>query len=107
MAAITAGGLVAVYIQWAAVNTAYPAVVAQAVTLANAKILDGYTDDDLDTERRYLEASAWLFEHPYARDMLQVEPTTANPYRMEATRRDVLTGAAIRAPWWTIPADVT
>ena len=107
MAAITAAGLVAAYPQWAAVNTGQPAVVANVVLQANSLTLELYTNDQQDTERRYTEANALLFEHPYARDMLQVAPDTPNHWRREAQRRDRLLGAAYRGPGWELPTGVT
>ena len=107
MATITAVGLVAAYREWSAVNTNNPAVVAEAVTFANSLILEGYTDDDQDTSRRYLEASSWLFEHPYGRDMHKPEDGSENPYERRIRKLDVKRGAAIRGPGWVLPSGVT
>lgn len=102
---ITASGLVAAYPEWGAVNTGQPAVVANAVAVANAASLPLYTVAAEETDRRYLEAGALLFAHPYGRDM-SVETPETNWYRVEATRRDLLKGTAYRAPGWTLPAGV-
>ena len=107
MAAITAAGLVAVYPEWSAVNTNQPLVVAEAVTFANSKTFEAYTDDDQDTSRRYLEACAWLYESPYARDTHKPEDGSENPYKRLARERDGLLGAAIRGPGWTLPSGVS
>jgi len=107
MAVITAAGLVAAYPEWDAVNTNQPAVMAEAITWANAKTFEAYTDDDQNTSRRYLEACAWLFESPYARDTHKPEDGAENPYKRLARERDIRQGSARRVPWWTLPDGVT
>jgi len=99
---ITSAGLIAAYPEW--VNAA-AGVIANAVSVANAKPLPLYTDSDEETDRRYLEASAILYSLPFARDMRRPE-SGPNPYRIEADRRDVLKGTAYRAPGWTLPSGV-
>lgn len=103
---ITAAGLVAAYPEWAAANTSQPAVIAHVIAVANAKVLTLYTNTDEETARRYLEAGALLFDHPFGRDMAKYDPSQ-NWYRLEATRRDRLKGTAYRAPGWTIPPEVS
>jgi hypothetical protein len=99
---ITSAGLIAAYPEWA---NAPSGVIDNAVSVANAKPLQLYTDSYEETDRRYLEASAILFTKPFARDMRRPKDTR-NHYREEATKRDVLKGTAYRAPGWTLPSGV-
>jgi hypothetical protein len=103
MAAITSATLIAAHPEW---TNAPAAVLAEVILVANSLVLDLYTDDDQDTMRRHLEASAMLYESPFARDMAKTEDAE-NPYRKAANRRDVLKGVAYRAPGWTLPAGVS
>jgi hypothetical protein len=107
MAAITAAGLVGVYPEWVAANTNQPLVVAAAVDFANSKTFELFTSDEQDTQRRYLEAGLWLFEHPYGRDMLQTQPDAANHWEKIARKRDVHLGNANRGPGWEMPNGAT
>ena len=98
---ITAVGLVAAYPEWEDANTNTPAVITNVLARVNAMSFELYSDDDEETDRRYLEACALLYEHPYGRDMFKPDQATSNPYRKEAERRDILKGTAYRVPGWT------
>lgn len=102
---ITSAGLRAAYPEW---QNAPDPVVDHAVTVANARTLTLYTDTDEETHRRYLEASAMLYEHPFGRDLHKITGDQLhNHYRREADRLDQLKGTAYRAPGWTVPSGVT
>lgn len=104
MATITAVGLRAAYPEW--VN-APDDVVNHAVTVANDRPLGLYVDRAVSTEneeihRRYLEASSYLFRHPFGRDMRKIEKSM-NPYEEEMNFLDDRKGALYRAPGWPDP----
>ena len=101
---ITSAGLRAAYPEW---TNAPDDVVLHAVSVANALPLDLYTSAAEETHRRYLEASAILYDHPYGRDLHKPDQATVNPYRTEAETRDRRKGTAYRAPGWTIPVGVS
>ena len=98
---ITAAGLVAAYPEWEDANTSTPAVITNVLARVNAMSFELYSDTDEETDRRYLEACALLYDHPYGRDMHKPDQATINPYRKEADRRDILKGTAYRVPGWT------
>ena len=104
---ITAAGLVAAYPEWESANTNTPNVVANAVARANALPLELYTDTSEETDRRYLEAGAMLYDHPYGRDMHKPDQAALNPYRKAADRRDILKGTAYRVPNWDMPSGIS
>ena len=95
---ITTGGLIAAFPEWA---NAPAGVIANAVSVANALPLPLYTDLDEETHRRYLEASAILFDLPFAREMGLTDRETSNPYREQAKRKDIKLGTQYRGPGWT------
>ena len=101
---ITAAGLRAAYPEW---TNAPDDVVSHAVSTANARPLGLYVDRAISTEaeethRRYLEASSYLFRHPFSRDMIRTQ-TPTNPYFEELQYLDKLKGALYRAPGWPDP----
>lgn len=98
--AITAADLVAVYPEWEAAYINTPDVVEEAVAVANAIPLPLYSDPTEERSRRYLEACAVLFDHPFGRDM-QLDSNAVNRYREEARRRDIRKGTMYRGPGWT------
>lgn len=100
MAAITAAALALAFPEWANAVSNTPVVVDNAVAVANAKLFGVYTDDAEDTNRRYLEASAMLFEHAYGRDQRKPNSAPVNVYRRQAREQDMLKGTAERAPGW-------
>jgi len=105
---ITAAGLQAAYPQWDDVEAG---TLAQAVRIANARPLEAYTDrsksaEEEEEHRRYLEASAWLYDHPFSRDLDKPDQAARNPYRVEASRLDRLKGGLDRAPGWVLPYGV-
>jgi len=106
MASITSAALIAAYPQWTPVESG---VIDHAVAVANALTCTLYTDSTEEAHRRYLEASAILYDHPKGRSVLKNWPATIveNPYRAEATRLDRLKMGAYRAPGWSLPSGVS
>ena len=102
MAAIVGATLQSVFPEWAQVPAA---TLAHAVGVANAMSFEAYTVDDEDTHRRYLEASAILFDSPYSRDLRKSNESQENYYRTQADQRDVIKGTSIaRGVGWSIPS---
>ena len=104
---ITGAGLAGVYPEWAEALVDSPLVIGHAVDLANAKSFDLYTDPTEELNRRYLEASAWLYERAFSRDMSKPSDGSMNPYRRDAEAQDKLKGGAYRGPGLSLPSGVT
>ena len=104
---ITGVGLAAAFPEWKEVVTNQPDVVTNIIAVVNEKAYPLYTGVAEETNRRYLEASAMLWEASYGRDMHNPGDTAANPYRRQATDQDRLKGSANRGPGWVLPAGVS
>lgn len=100
MADITAAGLIERYPEWTKALANNPLVVAEAVNYANSLSFSLYTDADQERRRRDLEASAWLFDHQYARAIAKPEKDTPNPYQIRAKKMDRSIATLHRAPGW-------
>ena len=95
---ITSAELIAAFPEW---EHAPAGVIDNAVAVANALPLPLYSDEDEERHRRYLEASAILYDSPFAREMGLTDRETVNPYREQARRKDVRLGTQYRGPGWT------
>ena len=96
--AVLAADLVAAYPEWEQANTSYPDVVAAALSYAHYSI-DESVVGNLYESAVMLAAGAWLYEHPYSRDMRNPADSSSNPYQDHLDRILTSKGSAWRTAW--------
>ena len=96
--AVTPASLVAAYPEWDQVNTAYPSVVLTAISQGEDRVNETVVGDRTD-EAVMLAAGAWLYEHPYGRDMRKPNDASANPYEIRLEKILRSKGSAWRTVW--------
>ena len=96
--AVTPASLVAVYPEWEQVNTALPDVVLQAIAQGLDSVDEAVVGDRYD-EAVMLAAGAWLYSHPYSRDMRDPSDAASNTYKDQLYDLMVSKGSAYRTVW--------
>jgi len=95
---VTPANLVAAYPEWDQVNTALPLVVTTALSQAVTRCDEAVLGDRYD-EAVMLAAGAWLYSHPYSRDMRDSSDKAPNPYKDQLDEILVTKGSAYRTVW--------
>lgn len=95
---ITAADLIAAYPEWTQVNTSYPTVVTYAISHAEDDVDEDVVGDRYN-ECLMLSAGAWLFRHPYSRDMRSPNDDSRNPYQEQLDHILRRKGSAYRTVW--------
>jgi hypothetical protein len=95
---VTPASLVAAYPEWVQVNTTLPAVVTTAIAQAENAVDEDVVGARYD-EAVMLAAGAWLFSHPYSRDMRDPAENAVNPYKVQLHEIYTTKGSAWRTVW--------